>query len=91
MKRTELFDLFSNFPADGSDITVAGWVRTSKEHKNVGFLEINDGSCFNNLQIIIDAQNFDNFKELANLPVGSAVIVKGKVALTPEAKQPLEF
>jgi len=91
MKRTELYDLFKNYPADGSDITVAGWVRTSRESKNVGFLEINDGSCFGNLQIIIDADAFDNFKELANLPVGSSVIINGKVILTPDAKQPLEI
>ena len=90
MKRTELKALFSNFPADGSQITVAGWVKTSRESKNVGFLEINDGSCFGNLQIILDAAAFDNFKELANLPVGSSVIVDGKVVLTPGAKQPLE-
>ncbi len=90
MERTELINLFANVPADGSDITVAGWVKTSRESKTVGFLEINDGSCFNNLQIIIDANAFDNFKELANLSVGSSVIVKGKVVLTPELKQPLE-
>ncbi|MCF0228596.1 MAG: asparagine--tRNA ligase [Parasporobacterium sp.] len=91
VKRTEIYSIFSSAPADGSMITVAGWVRTSRESKNVGFLEINDGSCFGNLQIIIDAQAFDNFKELANLPVGSAVIVNGKVVLTPGAKQPLEI
>ena len=90
MERTELINLFANVPADGSDITVAGWVKTSRESKTVGFLEINDGSCFNNLQIIVDANAFDNFKELANLSVGSSVIVKGKVVLTPELKQPLE-
>jgi len=90
VKRTELKALFNNFPADGSQITVAGWVKTSRESKNVGFLEINDGSCFGNLQIILDAGAFDNFKELANLPVGSSVIVDGKVVLTPGAKQPLE-
>ena len=91
MKRTEIIRLFSAAPADGSNVTVTGWVKTSRESKNVGFLEINDGSCFNNLQIIIDAAAFDNFKELANLPVGTAVVVNGKVVLTPEAKQPLEI
>lgn len=91
MKRTEIIKLFKEAPADQSDITVAGWVKTSRESKNVGFLEINDGSCFANLQIIIDASRFNNFKELANLSVGTAVVVQGKVILTPEAKQPLEI
>ena len=79
MKRTEIVRLFKEAPEDGSFVTVAGWVKTSRESKNVGFLELNDGSCFANLQIIIDAARFDNFKELANLSVGSAVIVEGKV------------
>ena len=91
MKRTEIVRLFKEAPEDGSFVTVAGWVKTSRESKNVGFLELNDGSCFANLQIIIDAARFDNFKELANLSVGSAVVVEGKVVLTPQAKQPLEI
>lgn len=91
MKRTEIVKLFKDAPSDGSQITVAGWVKTSRESKNVGFLEINDGSCFANLQIILDAQAFNNFKELANLSVGTSVIVNGLVVLTPDAKQPLEI
>ena len=91
MKRTEIIELFKNTPADGSIVTVAGWVKTSRESKNVGFLEINDGSCFGNLQVILEANNFDNFKELANLSVSSSVIVTGRVVLTPEAKQPFEI
>ena len=90
MERTEIRKMFEQAPADGSEITVCGWVKTSRESKNVGFLEINDGSCFGNLQIILDAAGFDNFKELANLPVGSSVTVKGRVVLAPDAKQPLE-
>ncbi len=91
MKRTEIVKLFMDAPADGSSVVVAGWVKTSRESKNVGFIELNDGSCFGNLQIIIDASRFNNFKELANLSVGTAIIVEGKVVLTPEAKQPLEI
>ena len=91
MNRTEIIKLFRETPADGSQITVMGWVRTARESKTVGFLEINDGSCFGNLQIIIDADKFDNFKELANLMVSTSVIVEGKVVLTPGAKQPLEI
>ncbi|MGI6071516.1 MAG: asparagine--tRNA ligase [Lachnospiraceae bacterium] len=91
MKRTEIIKLFRQTPADGSKVLVSGWVRTSRESKNVGFLEINDGSCFGNLQIIVDAAAFDNFKELANLSVSTAVTIEGTVVLTPDAKQPLEI
>jgi len=90
MERTEIIRLFQETPEDGSAVTVCGWVKTSRESKNIGFLEINDGSCFGNLQIIIDADKFDNFKELANLSVSTSVIIEGRVILTPEAKQPLE-
>ncbi len=91
MERIEISKLFKDTPADGSAVTVAGWVRTARESKTVGFLELNDGSCFGNLQVIIDAEKFDNFKELANLGVSTSVIVSGKVVLTPGAKQPLEI
>lgn len=91
MERTEIIKLFKDAPADGSSVTVMGWVRTSRESKNVGFLELNDGSCFGNVQVVIDAAKFDNFKEISNLPVSTSVIVKGNVVLTPGAKQPLEI
>lgn len=91
MKRTEIIELFKESHENGSEVVVCGWVKTSRESKNVGFLEINDGSCFGNLQIIIDADKFENFKELANLSVGTSVNVTGKVVLTPNAKQPLEI
>ncbi len=91
MERTEIIKLFRETPADGTVVTVMGWVRTARESKTVGFIELNDGSCFGNLQVIIDADKFDNFKELANLGVSTSVIVEGKVVLTPSAKQPLEI
>ncbi|MBE6016949.1 MAG: asparagine--tRNA ligase [Lachnospiraceae bacterium] len=91
MERTEIIKLFRETPADGATVTVMGWVRTARESKTVGFLELNDGSCFGNLQVIIDADKFENFKELANLGVSTSVIVEGKVVLTPDAKQPLEI
>ena len=92
MKRTEIARLFSDTPADGSEITAAGWVKTSRESKNIGFLEINDGSAFNNLQVVIDAERFgERFKELANLSAGCSVIVQGVIVGTPQAKQTFEL
>ena len=75
----------------GKQICVAGWVKTSRESKSVGFLEINDGSSFNNLQVVISADAVDNFKELANAGAGSSVIVNGVIELTPASKQPFEL
>jgi len=73
------------------DIVVAGWVRTLRDSKVFGFIELNDGSFFKNLQIVFEEQNIDNFKEVVKLPVGSAIIAYGKLVETPGAKQPFEL
>lgn len=91
MKRTEIAKLFKELPDDGQTVVVAGWVKTSRESKNIGFLEINDGSCFKNLQVVVEAGKLNNYKEIANLNVGSAIIINGKAVLTPDSKQPLEI
>ncbi len=93
MERTVIKDLFSSPLKDGEFVTVAGWVRTSRESKNIAFLEVNDGSCFKNLQVILEAAKMEKelFKNVANAPVGSSVVVKGNIVLTPEAKQPFEL
>ena len=67
-----------------------GWARTIRDMKTFGFVELNDGSCFKNLQVVLDADALDNYKEIAGQNVGAALIVTGTVVLTPEAKQPLE-
>ena len=72
-------------------VTVGGWARTIRDMKTFGFIELNDGSCFKNLQVVMDANVLDNYKEIASQNVGAALIVKGTVVLTPEAKQPLEI
>ena len=74
----------------GQTVTVMGWARTIRDMKTFGFIELNDGSCFKNLQVVLDANVLDNYKEIAGQNVGAALIVKGEVVLTPEAKQPLE-
>ncbi|AVP55696.1 asparagine--tRNA ligase [Clostridium tetani] len=71
------------------DIVVAGWIRTERTSKNFGFIELNDGSFFKNLQIIIDT-NLDNFDKVSKLPISSSIVVEGKLVATPSAKQPFE-
>ena len=75
---------------DGQAVTVCGWARTIRDMKTFGFIELNDGSCFRNLQVVMDAAALDNYKEIAAQNVGAALIVTGTLVLTPEAKQPLE-
>ena len=72
-------------------VTVGGWARTIRDMKNFGFIELNDGSCFKNLQVVMESAALSNYAEIASQNVGAALIVTGTVVLTPDAKQPLEL
>ncbi len=72
-------------------VTVCGWARTIRDSKAFGFVELNDGSCFKSLQIVFEQNVIPNFDEIAKLNVGSALVVTGRVVLTPQNKQPLEI
>src|SRR5699024_10339937 len=92
MKRTEIAAVYADSALyAGKEVTVCGWVRTVRDMKTFGFIELNDGSCFKNLQIVFEDGKIENYKEVAKLNVGTALIVRGTVKLTPEAKQPLEI
>ena len=75
----------------GKEITVSGWVRTIRVSKNFGFIELNDGSFFKSLQIVIEQDKLENYAEISKLNVGAAITVTGILELTPEAKQPFEL
>ena len=90
MKRTEikkLYDAAESFSA----VTVCGWIRSVRVSKNVAFLTINDGSCFNLLQIVADRERLADFDGLSKLNVGAAISAQGEIVLTPDAKQPFEL
>ena len=70
---------------------MAGWAKTVQDSKNIGFIELSDGSSFKNLQVVFEAARLDNFKEIAKCGVGTALLVTGRIVLTPGAKQPLEL
>ncbi len=73
-----------------SQIILNGWVRTVRSSKNFGFIELNDGSFFKNIQIVFEDGRLMNFSEIEKLTVGSSIVVKGVLELTPGAKQPFE-
>ena len=54
MKRIDIKALFSAPPADGTVVTVCGWAKTVRDSKNIGFIELSDGTCFKNLQIVFE-------------------------------------
>ena len=84
-------ELFSGAASDGAKVQVNGWVRTLRVSKNFGFIELNDGSFFKNVQVVIEADKLDNFVELSKQNVGAALRVEGVLEMTPEAKQPFEI
>ncbi len=73
------------------EITVAGWVRTLRSSNAFGFIELNDGSYFTNIQVVFEEAFLDNYKDIAKQNVGASLIVEGTLVLTPEAKQPFEI
>ena len=92
MSYTKIAAVFADSEAlSGQTVTVGGWVRTIRDLKGFGFIELNDGSCFKNLQVVMESASLVNYKEIAAQNVGAALIVTGTVVLTPEAKQPLEL
>ncbi len=76
---------------DGQLVSVSGWARTIRDMKNFGFIELNDGSCFKNLQVVMERESLENYAGIAAQNVGAALNVIGWVKLTPGAKQPLEL
>ncbi|MBQ0009720.1 MAG: asparagine--tRNA ligase [Ruminococcus sp.] len=92
MKRTTIRQLYEAPEAFADkEITVAGWARTIRASNAFGFIELNDGSHFSPLQIVLEADKLDNYKDIARQNVGAAFICHGTLVLTPEAKQPFEL
>ena len=92
MERVRIASVFADSEQyGGREISVMGWARTIRDMKTFGFIELNDGSCFRNLQIVLDANELANYKEICAQNVGAALIARGAVVLTPDAKQPLEL
>ncbi|HIW73590.1 MAG TPA: asparagine--tRNA ligase [Firmicutes bacterium] len=75
----------------GQSVTVGGWIRTLRQSKTIAFIELNDGSCQRNLQVIAEQAGLADYEEIVKLNVGAAVIVTGELVMTPEMKQPFEL
>ena len=91
MERTEILSLFKNTPADGTEITVCGWAKNIRDSKNIGFIALSDGGCFKTLQVVLEAGKLANYDEVIHTGLYSSLRIKGKLVLTPQAKQPFEL
>ena len=91
MEFTTVKELYHNTDAYiGKEITVGGWVRSNRDSKAFGFIVLHDGTFFETLQVVYSDQ-LENFAEICKINVGAAVIVKGTLVATPDAKQPFEI
>ena len=92
MKDIEIRELFRNKEKYGDqEVVVHGWVRGNRSSNQFGFLSINDGTFFTPLQVVYEADNLANFTEISKVHLAAGVMVRGTLALTPEAKQPFEI
>lgn len=71
-------------------VTLKGWIRTNRSNKNIGFIELNDGTQFKNIQLVYD-RDLENFIEVEKFSIASAISVTGTVVVTPSANSHLKF
>ncbi|WP_075981818.1 asparagine--tRNA ligase [Bacillus massilinigeriensis] len=91
MIKTVVKDLFRNQDNfKDTTVQISGWIRTLRDSKTIGFMEVNDGTFFKSVQVVFE-DTLDNFKEITKLPISSSVRVEGEFIPTPEMKQPFEI
>jgi len=76
---------------ENKQILVGGWVKSLRASNVFGFIELNDGTFFKNLQVVFEKEFISNYEEIAKLNIGASVLVRGTLVPTPEAKQPFEL
>jgi len=92
MIRTQIKEIYKSPERfDGKSVTVAGWARSIRSSSAVGFIELNDGSFFKNLQIVFENEKIDNYNITASQNVGASFVITGKIIVTPNSKQPFEL
>lgn len=91
MDLTDVKELYRNREAYiGKEVTVGGWVRSIRDSKTFGFIVVSDGTFFDTLQIVY-SDSLENFETISKLNVGSAIVARGTIVETPQAKQPFEM
>ncbi|MCM3671509.1 asparagine--tRNA ligase [Mesobacillus maritimus] len=91
MIKTVVKDLYRNQENfTDKTIQISGWIRTLRDSKSIGFMELNDGTFFKSVQVVFE-DTLENFKEITKLPISSSVLIEGEFVPTPEMKQPFEI
>lgn len=91
MERTLIKSIYGDMQSySEKNVTLYGWVKTLRDSKSFGFIEVNDGSYFKNCQVVFSRDEIENYDEIAHQNVGASIQVEGVVLLTPEMRQPFE-
>ncbi len=91
MELVNIRDIFRNTDTyQNEEVTIGGWVRSNRNSRKFGFIVVNDGTFFEPVQVVY-SDGLENYEEIGKINVGAAVIVRGQLVLTPEAKQPFEI
>lgn len=89
--KTIVRDIYKNpYEFFGKEVVIEGWIRTLRASNKIGFIEVNDGTFFSNIQVVFD-ENLENFKEVSKYSISSAIYVRGTLVKTEGAKQPFEI
>ncbi len=92
MERNFIRDILENFEKYHSrEVVLGGWIRSLRDSKAFAFMDLNDGSSFTGVQIVLERARLPEYDTVVRYQVGAAVVVRGEVLLTPDAKQPLEI
>ena len=92
MKKLDIRNLYENYnKLNNTKVCVAGWVRSVRDVKEFGFMDLNDGTSFKGVQIVFTKQNCNNYDEIAKLNAGSSVMCSGILEVTPNNPQPFEI
>ena len=92
MKRELVKNIYNNADSfSAKTVVLGGWIRNIRDSKAFGFIDLNDGSCFKSIQVVFEREIVPNYDEISKLNIGSAVVVKGRIELTPGMKQPFEM
>ena len=91
MEKIEICDIFKNQEKYlGKEVNIQGWIRQIRDSKKFAFIELNDGTFFKSIQVVVDDEKVSNFKEVVKLNISSSIKIVGRLVETPNGKQPFE-
>ena len=91
MQILELYKMVENKKEMPKEVRLQGWVKTNRNNGQIGFIDLNDGSCYKNVQVVYQKEEIKEFEEVAKYLTGYSIAIKGRYVETPNAKQDFEI